>query len=139
MEENNISIFSFPSEERLKSKKTIQQLFSQGSHSKAYPLKAVYILEPFQENNSAIQAAFTVSKRLHKTAVKRTLFKRRMRESYRLNRPLTKTLLSSNNLQLRIMFIYLSKKNESFTTISDSMEKILKRLNQRLIENKDKN
>jgi ribonuclease P protein component len=112
----------FTTEEHLKSKKRIEQIFSEGKSLKAYPLLAVYVpLEASATNN---QAGFSVSKKKFKRAVDRNLLKRRMREAYRLN----KALLTGGSQHLAIMFIYMPKEIQSSEQISKGMQKTLSKL-----------
>ena len=86
--ENNIvqtGSFTFKKAERLCSKKTIEKLFAEGKSFLSFPLKVV-VLEMPDSGEYKAQAAFTVSKKIFKKAVKRNLVKRKMREAYRLNK-----------------------------------------------------
>ncbi|MFW6246341.1 MAG: ribonuclease P protein component, partial [Tangfeifania sp.] len=83
---NNNNRFTFQKKEKLCSKKQFDKLFADGSSFLVYPLKVVFI-ETELSGRYPAQAAFTVSKKLFKSAVKRNLLKRRMREAYRLNKP----------------------------------------------------
>ncbi|MFN7095836.1 MAG: ribonuclease P protein component [Burkholderiales bacterium] len=78
---------TFTSEERLKSKKLIDQLFTQGKAFNLYPIRVMY----YTDQDLAInhhQVLFAVPKKKCKSAVVRNKLKRRMREAYRLNKHL---------------------------------------------------
>lgn len=100
--------FTLHKEERLCSHKTIEDLFSSGDSFLAYPLKVVF-LKTDSSQPTPVQAAFTVSKRNFKRAVKRNLLKRRMREAYRLNKGPLYDELGAKQLNLAIMFVYIAK------------------------------
>lgn len=78
-------MYTFKKEERLCNKKLIDELFHNGSSFLCYPFKAswLFVDEPVKP---PVQILFSVSKRRYKRAVDRNLIKRRMRESYRLNK-----------------------------------------------------
>ena len=119
--------FTFHKEERLCSQKIIGDLFTSGESFLAYPLKVVFLKTDIPES-SPVQAAFTVSKRNFKHAVKRNLLKRRMREAYRLNKPGFYAELAARNIQLAIMFVYVGKDITEFSAIEKGMLSAFKKL-----------
>ncbi|RZJ30385.1 MAG: ribonuclease P protein component, partial [Flavobacterium sp.] len=82
---------SYPKTEKLKSRKLIDLLFSEGGSVGKYPLRLAYLKTDFGEEGN-IKMAVSVSKRHFKSAVDRNYFKRVLRETYRLN----KSLLTDN-------------------------------------------
>lgn len=123
METNN----KYSKNEKLKSKKAIDYLFSKGKSINAFPIRAIYIKKPTPEN-VLINAGVVVSKKNIKLAVKRNLIKRRMREAYRLNNQELKTSLKNKDLEFDIMFIYSSKEILPFETIERKIKVLLSRL-----------
>ena len=115
--------------EKLKSKKAIENLFSKGKSINAFPIRAIYTKKPIPENVS-INAGVVVSKKNIKLAVNRNLVKRRMREAYRLNNHALKVSLSEKETELDIMFIYSSKELLPFATIEGKMKALLTRLSE---------
>ena len=79
--------FTYPKKEKLKSKTTIDLLFSEGNSVSKYPLRLVYV-ENKEENAELIKFGVSVSKKYFKKAVDRNYFKRVLRETYRLNKNL---------------------------------------------------
>ncbi|MEE4286039.1 MAG: ribonuclease P protein component [Mariniphaga sp.] len=121
-ENSTVPDFSFKKAERLCSKKQIEKLFSEGNSFLFYPLKVVYADVDFSQPYPA-KAAFTVSKKLFKTAVRRNLIKRRMREAYRLNKQLlVNEVISAKKI---IFFIYIAKEILDFQTIEKAMKRSL--------------
>ena len=112
--------FTFQKEERLCSQKLIGDLFTSGESFLAYPLKVVFLKTEIKQAYQ-VQAAFTVSKRNFKRAVKRNLLKRRMREAYRLNKPGFCDEIAGKNLQIAIMFVYIGKDVAEYPLIEKGM------------------
>ncbi|MBA4409900.1 MAG: ribonuclease P protein component [Odoribacter sp.] len=119
--------FTFLKEERLCSQKLIGDLFTSGESFLAYPLKVVFLKTEIKQAYPA-QAAFTVSKRNFKHAVKRNLLKRRMREAYRLNKPGFYNELAAKNLQITIMFVYIGKDVAEYPAIEKGMISAFKKV-----------
>lgn len=108
--------------ERLKSKKRIEQLFTEGKSLTAYPLKLVF-LELEHDSPAKIQAGVSVSKRNFKRAVDRNRIKRLMREAYRKNRQI---IYGSEDTKKQIfMFIYQGKKEPSYQLVEQKMKELL--------------
>ncbi len=126
--ENNREIkktFSFKKEERLTSKKAIDKLFSEGNSFLSFPLKVIFS-ETSLPSKYPAQAAFSVGKRNFKLAVHRNLIKRKMRETYRLNKfQLYNALIDK---QMAVFFIYIGKEIPNYEQINTAMKKGIKKL-----------
>lgn len=121
--------FTYPKNERLKSKTTIGLLFSEGKSVSKYPLRLVYrIGETNQEEK--IKIGVSVSKKYFKKAVDRNYFKRVLRETYRLNKHL---LWDNLEEPYSFMFFYQSKDRLTYEEINTKtiqlFEKFLQQLN----------
>jgi len=121
--------FTYPKNERLKSKTTIGLLFSEGKSASKYPLRLVYrIGEANQEEK--IKIGVSVSKKYFKKAVDRNYFKRVLRETYRLNKHL---LWDNLEESYSFMFFYQSKDRLSYEEINTKtiqlFEKFLQQVN----------
>ena len=119
--------FTFQKEERLCSQKVIAELFTSGESFLSYPLKVVF-LKTDSTQAFPVQAAFTVSKRNFKRAVKRNLLKRRMREAYRLNKPSLYDGLAAKDLHIAVMFVYVGKDLIDFPIIEKAMISAFKKV-----------
>lgn len=113
--------FMLRKEERLKSKKLIGRLYSDGKSIKVFPLKMVYLqVESFPSFYA--QMGVSVPKRNFKRAVDRNKIKRLLRENYRLK----KNIIYSNiNGSYVFMISYLAKEEWSYESISKKMTKLL--------------
>ena len=106
--------FTYPKIEKLKSKTTIDLLFSKGASVSKYPLRLVYISGDFGEN-IPIKMGVSVSKKHFKNAVDRNYFKRVLRETYRLNKHL---LLDNLNTPYAFMLLYQTKDRLTYEEIN---------------------
>jgi ribonuclease P protein component len=113
--------FKFRKEERLSSEKLIKELFQKGSSFYFFPFKVLVMANP-DKSARFHQLLTSVSKKNFKRAVDRNLIKRRMRESYRLN----KNLLPDSPLLL-IAYIYNAKEILTFAQIQERFVKTLNR------------
>lgn len=105
---------TYPKSEKLKSKNTIDLLFSEGKSVGKYPLRLVYIAVDLGEN-LPIKMGVSVSKKYFKKAVDRNYFKRVLRESYRLNK---NRLLDHLDQPYAFMLLYQSKDRLSYEEIN---------------------
>ncbi len=122
-------------EERISSKKLIDQLFTGGgSHSMAaFPLRVVYMQQPVSEGEENIQILISVPKRYFKRAVKRNRVKRQVREAYRKHKALLRNALAAHPSQsLYIAFIWLSDELCDSQHVEQRWEGLLRRIAERL-------
>jgi len=117
--------FSFKKEERLTSKKVIDKLFSEGDSFLSFPLKVIFY-ETSLNSKYPVQAAFSVGKRNFKLAVNRNAIKRKMRESYRLNK--FQLYNSLTDKQIAVFFIFIGKEIPKYEQVNIAMEKGIKKL-----------
>ena len=107
--------FTYPKHEKLKSKTTIDLLFSEGNSVSKFPLRLVYV-ENTEENAELIKMGVSVSKKYFKKAVDRNYYKRVLRETYRLNKHL---LIDNLEKPYAFMFFYLIKERLSYQEIEE--------------------
>lgn len=110
--------FKYTKKDKLKRKKVIDHLFTEGKSISVYPLRLVY-LKTEHDDDSIIKAGVSVSKRLHKTAVARNRIKRLLREAYRLNKPL---FFNNSSTSYAFMILYLSKDGTTFEELNTKMK-----------------
>ena len=116
--------FTFKKEEKLKSKKLIEQLFEQGSSMYEFPLRMIY-LKIKHDSNYPVKVSFSVSKHKFKHAVDRIRIKRLLRECYRTNKH---TLYQSIENKYILMFTYLDEKEHKYVDIEEKMIHLMKKL-----------
>ena len=114
--------FRFPKQEKLKSSKTIDLLFSEGSSYTKSPVKVIYIR---LDNSEINKAGFVVSKKHFKKAVDRNRIKRQMREAYRTNKHMLK---SNNGSGFALMFLYINQEKVSFDSIQAAIINLINKL-----------
>lgn len=113
--------FTFPKKERLSKEKDIQELFKKGSSFYLFPFKILFLPQITEEAPN--QVLISVSKKNFKSAPDRNLIKRRIRESYRLN----KHILPPGS-SVKLGFIYTHKEILPGPEISQKMVHALRRL-----------
>lgn len=116
--------YSFSREERLKKEKDIKELFEKGSSFYLYPFKII-LRDNSDQTRDSHQILISVPARNFKRAVDRNLIKRRIREAYRLNKP-----LFSASKKLVIAYIYTAKEILDFQQIQEKISKAFKRFEQ---------
>lgn len=103
--------FTYPKKHKLKSKKSIDLLFSKGKSVAKYPLRLVYAeADENYMDGEMLKMGVSVSKKYFKHAVDRNYFKRILRETYRLNQHLLR-----NNLQKPYVFMFFYQTKDRLT------------------------
>lgn len=120
---------NFPKREKLKSAKTIENLFLEGKTHSKYPIKVFFLPKPYiqtdRKNIDSNLAAFTVPKRNFKSAVDRNRVKRQLREVYRLNKHL---LNEKQNGKFVMLFLFLGKVKPQYAELEKAMDNLLLKL-----------
>lgn len=107
--------FSYPKKHKLKSKTSIDLLFSKGKSVSKYPLRLVYALgDEKHMDGEMMKMGVSVSKKNFKHAVDRNYFKRILRETYRLNQHLLRENLTQPYI---FMFFYQTKDRLTYAEI----------------------
>jgi ribonuclease P protein component len=122
---------TYPKHEKLKSKTTIDLLFSEGKSVSKYPLRLVFTPVTLEEDEK-IKIGVSVSKKHFKKAVDRNYYKRVLRETYRLNKHL---LLDHLDRQYAMMFFYQTKDRLTYKEIEEKtvqlFEKFIKTIHEK--------
>lgn len=110
----------FPKGEKLKSRKLIDRLFSEGKSATEFPIKLLYLTT---EEVATNQAAFAVPKKNFKLAVDRNRIKRQMREAFRLNKSVLNTNKTAN---YALLFLYIGRDPADYERMSSAIASLLK-------------
>ena len=124
----NVGLHTLRKEERLCSRKALEELFS-GSHQSvsAFPLRAVYMANEV----GLTRIMVSVSKRYFKRAVKRNRIKRQIREAYRLHKDLLYQAIPDNQ-RLLLAFVWLSDEHRLSKEVTQRVTGLMKRISEKL-------
>ncbi|MEH6308817.1 ribonuclease P protein component [Olivibacter sp. CPCC 100613] len=111
--------YTFKKEERLCNRKLLTKLFQSGSSFILYPYRISFLESRGLPN--PIQVVISVPKRRFKRAVDRNLLKRRIRESYRLQKHSLYGFATDHQIELLIAFQYIGKEIANYPTIHKRM------------------
>lgn len=116
--------------ERLKSEKSISFLFSGKANSYAvFPVRIIWTIQEAERPKFPMQVTFSVPKRKFAKAPDRNLLKRRLRESYRLQKAeLHEKLELAPNQQIVALFLYTDKIMNDYERIDRALYQVMKRL-----------
>ena len=135
--------FTLGKNEKLKSRKQIEQLFAEGKSFVVNPFRVYYVVNglPIAIGTSMVNASNSlqfgigVSTKNFKKAVDRNRIKRLTREAWRLQKNELKERLKGINKQLNVFFIYTGKELPDFTTVKEKVAIALKKLADKIDEN----
>ncbi len=123
------SVHSFSRDEKLKSKKRIEELFKDGTAIKSYPILFLYMTDSSTEEPRMPRVAFVVPKKNCRKAVDRNLIKRRMREAYRLQKFQLKDEQGQSLLAgIDGIFIFLGREVMTYDKIYQKTGKVISKL-----------
>ena len=111
---------TLPKKERLCGKTGLSKLLADGKHGNIPGFRFCYLTENGLGYNRIM---VSVPKKLFKRAVKRNLLKRRIRESWRLQKD------RMNSTGVDILFTYSTKEVMEYDQIRSSVEKIIDKVN----------
>lgn len=118
--------------ERLKSRKLIEQVFEGGKGFNVFPFRVAYkVIEIYPEH---LQAGFGVSSRNFRKAVNRNRIRRMMREVYRLQKQVLTCKLKEKNINLALFLMYTGKEVPEYELIKEKISLILQRFIKKLDE-----
>ena len=126
--------FTLGKDERLKSRKAIEQLFKEGKRFTVSPFR-VYYLSITDTQEKPLQFGVGVSTKNFKKAVDRNKVKRLTREAYRVQKNLLQDQLKTKNRGLHLFLIYTINELLDYKLVNDKVDLILKKLSRLIDEN----
>ncbi len=122
------SPLSLSHHERLRNHGSIRRLFESGQSGFVYPLRYIVLSSDAPaEHSSDAEVLFSVPKRFQKRANKRNLLRRRVKESYRLQKSdLLENIAPPKSLDIAI--VYSTKEVHNYKTIDNAVRKIIKNI-----------
>jgi ribonuclease P protein component len=123
--------FTYGAQEKLKSKKAIEQLFVEGNSVSSYPFRMVF-LKKEHASQFPIKLGISVAKRKVNKAVGRNRIKRIIREVYRINKS-----DFSNGLedQYIAMLLFLDGKEWDQEALTGKIKKLAFKFHDKIAEN----
>ena len=115
--------FTLNKKQRLKSRKSIEELFSAGQTIVSGQLKAFYKLTA-----SSLKFGAGVSAKNFKKSVDRNRVKRLLRESWRLQKNNLEETLTEKNKGLNVFVLYTGKELPDYNVVSRSTGELIQKL-----------
>jgi ribonuclease P protein component len=126
--------FSLSKNERLKSKKNIDTLFLNGKAFFVFPYSVKYLIfDELIKPEEALKLVASVPKRKFKRANKRNTIRRRLKESYRINKVELKQLLMDKNKSMHLLITYNANEELPYQEMNENMKKVLQILGEKII------
>ena len=124
-------INSYPKQEKLKSRKALDELFATGKSFTVFPIKVFYTLNPSDQtlyNKTGVNAGVGVSARIFKKAVERNRVKRLLREVYRTQKQELASTIELKKLHASVFFLFIGKELPELADLKKPMKKVLEKL-----------
>ena len=123
-------VFTLSKQERLKSRKLIEQLFREGKSISIFPYRVLYLPVNVADTRltATLQSGVAVSSKNLKKAVHRNKIKRLTREAYRLQKAGLQQKLTETGKQLILFFIYTGRELPVFLLVKEKVQVILDKL-----------
>lgn len=104
---------------------------SEPHSSLAYPIRMVWRVSPGRRSDAPVQFLVSVPKKRLRHAVGRVLMRRRIREAYRLSRPVSPLAQNSPvSRRLDVAFVYVADTLQPYARIDRAMRRLLAQLPQ---------
>lgn len=120
-------LHSFKRAERLKSRKIIGALFSNGHSFGQYPLRLIWKKAEGRKHSFPIQCTVSVPKKKFPKAADRNRIRRQVKEAYRLHKHWVYEALEGHDTQYAFMILYVAKEALPYEDIEQAMKKMLSR------------
>jgi ribonuclease P protein component len=122
--------YSYHKTEKLKSRKTLNVLFTKGKSFSVFPVKVFYVVDVI--NDDPVKAGVGVSTRNFKKAVDRNRIKRLLRECYRLNKNPLHDVVAKQQKSVSVFFLYVGKELPAHEMLTEKIKAALLKLEEQI-------
>lgn len=123
--------FTLSKEERICSKKLINELFTgNGRSMTAFPLRAVFMKRTIVDDQPRAAMLVSVPKRYFKHAVDRNRVKRQVREAFRRNKSIIIQNLTDDHEAVAMAFVWLTNEKYPSSEVENRMVRLLTRISE---------
>ena len=120
--------FTLSKEERICSKKLINELFTgNGRSMTAFPLRVVFMKRTIVDDQPRAAMLVSVPKRYFKHAVDRNRVKRQVREAFRRNKSIITQNLTDDHEAVAMAFVWLTDEKFPSSEVENRMVRLLTR------------
>lgn len=125
--------FTLSKEERICSKKLINELFTGNRRSMtAFPLRVVFMKRTIVDDQPRAAMLVSVPKRYLKHAVDRNRVKRQVREAFRCNKSIITQNLTDDHEAVAMAFVWLTDEKFPSSEVENRMVRLLTRISESL-------
>lgn len=123
--------FTLSKEERICSKKLINELFTgNGRSMTAFPLRVVFMKRTIIDDQPRAAMLVSVPKRYFKHAVDRNRVKRQVREAFRRNKSIITQNLTDDHEAVAMAFVLLTDEKFPSSEVENRMVRLLTRISE---------
>lgn len=123
--------FTLSKEERICSKKLINELFTgNGRSMTAFPLRVVFMKRTIVDDQPRAAMLVSVPKRYFKHAVDRNRVKRQVREAFRRNKSIITQNLTDDHEAVAMAFVWLTDEKFPSPEVENRMVRLLTRISE---------
>ena len=123
--------FTLSKEERICSKKLINELFTgNGRSMTAVPLRVVFMKRTIVDDQPRAAMLVSVPKRYFKHAVDRNRVKRQVREAFRRNKSIITQNLTDDHEAVAMAFVWLTDEKFPSSEVENRMVRLLTRISE---------
>lgn len=123
--------FTLSKEERICSKKLINELFTgNGRSMTAFPLRVVFMKRTIVDDQPRAAMLMSVPKRYFKHAVDRNRVKRQVREAFRRNKSIITQNLTDDHEAVAMAFVWLTNEKFPSSEVENRMVRLLTRISE---------
>lgn len=125
--------FTLSKEERICSKKLINELFTgNGRSMTAFPVRVVFMKRTIVDDQPRAAMLVSVPKRYFKHAVDRNRVKRQVREAFRRNKSIITQNLTDDHEAVAMAFVWLTDEKFPSSEVENRMVRLLARISESL-------